>query len=418
MSETALQILDAFGDPTSPGEWSFAARHLGNAEFAEIANAARAHGKVLERDGLALFALGTAIRLVTQNGFATPGAATGVLDALRAVTTTQVDHPGARPLALGALPFDRESAAELSVPSVVAIEHEHRRVLLVVARPDELTELLESPGGALQPTDSDSAPPDHFELTSVQSHERFKELVAEAVAAIADGEFQKVVVAREVEVQGNRPFAPRDLLGRLRALYPSCVTFSLDNFVGASPELLCRTNDSTVTSHPLAGTIARSGDPEEDERLAKGLLASPKERSEHGIVVKAIVAGLEGLAANVSASPSPHLLELRNVVHLATTITGELAEPRPGALQVAMALHPTPAVGGWPRDRALSWLENHEKLERDRYAGPLGFMDANGDGEWWLGIRSALMDGTSSRLLAGVGSSPTPCPLPSSPRPS
>jgi menaquinone-specific isochorismate synthase len=403
MSQTALQVLDANGDPTNPNEWSFATRHLGNAEFAEIANAARARGKVLERDGMALFALGTAIRLVAVNGFSTPGADTGVLEVLRAVTTTELDHADAKPLALGALPFDRSSAAELTVPSVVAIEHEHRRLLLVVALPGELGELLGTPIGVLEAADEDSAPPDHFELTSVQTHERFKELVAEAVAAIADGEFQKVVVAREVEVQGNRPFAPRDLLGRLRALYPSCVAFSLDNFVGASPELLCRTSGPTVTSHPLAGTIARSGDPEEDERLAKGLLASPKERSEHGIVVKAIVAGLDGLAANVSASASPHLLELRNVVHLATTITGELVEPRPGALQVAMALHPTPAVGGWPRDQALSWLDNHEKLARDRYAGPLGYMDANGDGEWWLGIRSALMDGNSLRLLAGVG---------------
>jgi menaquinone-specific isochorismate synthase len=237
----------------------------------------------------------------------------------------------------------------------------------------------------------------------VQSHDSFKELVAAAVAAIRAGAFEKVVVAREVAVKGNRPFTPSDLLARLRALYPSCVTFSLDHFVGASPELLCRRRSSVVTSHPLAGTIARSGDPDEDERLARGLLASHKERSEHGIVVNAIVADLSGLTSEVTASPEPHLLELRNVVHLATTITGQLRDPLPGALEIAVALHPTPAIGGWPRAAAIEWIAEHEGLERDRYAGPLGYMDASGDGEWWLGIRSALLDGPHARLLAGVG---------------
>jgi menaquinone-specific isochorismate synthase len=158
-----------------------------------------------------------------------------------------------------------------------------------------------------------------------------------------------------------------------------------------------------VTSHPLAGTIARSGDPDEDERLARGLLASKKERSEHGIVVTAIVTALDELTSAVTASPEPHLLELRNVVHLATTISGTLREPLPGALEIAVALHPTPAIGGWPRAAAIAWITEHEGLERDRYAGPLGYMDATGDGEWWLGIRSALLDGAHARLLAGVG---------------
>jgi menaquinone-specific isochorismate synthase len=149
--------------------------------------------------------------------------------------------------------------------------------------------------------------------------------------------------------------------------------------------------------------VARSGDPEEDQRLARSLFASPKERSEHGIVVAAIADALRTLAPDVTASPEPHLLELRNVVHLATTIEAHLSEPMPKALELALALHPTPAVGGFPRAAALAWLSAHEALDRDRYAGPLGYMDAAGDGEWWLGIRSALLSGSSARLLAGVG---------------
>ena len=120
-------------------------------------------------------------------------------------------------------------------------------------------------------------------------------------------------------------------------------------------------------------------------------------------MVDAIVEALRGFAPEVTASAEPHLLELRNVVHLATTIEAHLREPMPGALELAVALHPTPAVGGFPEQAALIWLEKHEVLDRDRYAGPLGYMDAAGDGEWWLGIRSALLSGSSARLIAGVG---------------
>jgi menaquinone-specific isochorismate synthase len=304
---------------------------------------------------------------------------------------------------MGSLPFDNFAAGELVVPSVTVRIEADRATLICVGPRDALDALVCEPTAVVAEPVAPSAPPDHFELISVQSHERFKELVAEAVDAIAAGEFQKVVVAREVEVRANRPFAPSDLLARLRALYPSCVTFSMGNFVGASPELLCRRTGSLARAHPLAGTIARSGDPEEDERLAKSLLASSKNRSEHGFVVDAIVEALRGFAPEVTASAEPHLLELRNVVHLATTIEAHLREPMPGALELAVALHPTPAVGGFPEQAALIWLEKHEVLDRDRYAGPLGYMDAAGDGEWWLGIRSALLSGSSARLIAGVG---------------
>jgi menaquinone-specific isochorismate synthase len=404
VSSPSLECVDEHGATIEPCALAFASRPCSDEEFAAIATAARRTGRVLERDGLALFAVGTAITFVAKAGFATEGAAAASLEALQAIDspgdTTTAGHG---PVLLGALPFDSTAPAELTVPSVVALENDHLRLLVAVAPGAELDQLLSDPLASLDAARESTTPPDHFELTSVQSHESFKALVAEAVAAIERGAFEKVVLAREVAVVGNRPFAPSDLLARLRALYPSCVTFSLDHFVGASPELLCRRRDSVVTSHPLAGTVARSGDPDEDERLARGLLASPKERGEHGIVVNAIVADLSGLAAEVTASPEPHLLELRNVVHLATTITGHLREPLPGALEIAVALHPTPAIGGWPRAAAIEWIADHEGLERDRYAGPLGYMDATGDGEWWLGIRSALLDGKRARLLAGVG---------------
>lgn len=403
MSTTSLEFVDEHGTAVEPSEWSFASRACSEREFAGIAAAARRSGRVLERDGLAVFALGTAMMVRAKSGFATDRGAACVLEALQAISPRNDHTPVQGPLLLGALPFEASAPGELTVPKLVAIERDHLRVLVAVAPGAEVDQLYRDPLSSFEAPHATTAPPDHFELTSVQTHEAFRALVAEAIAAIAEGLFEKVVVAREVNVVANRPFVPSDLLGRLRALYPSCVAFSLGDFVGASPELLCRRSGSVVTSHPLAGTIARSGDPDEDARLARGLLASAKERSEHGIVVDAIVADLGELTSAVMASAEPHLLELRNVVHLATTISGHLREPAPGALEIAVALHPTPAVGGWPRAAAIEWLVNHERLERDRYAGPLGYMDASGDGEWWLGIRSAMLEGATARLLAGVG---------------
>ena len=416
-----VQISDESGRQLDPSTLMFAARELEPGELASIATLARSSGLVLERDGLSILALGAAARIVAPNGFSSATATmlvTAALNALErhalephALEPHALEPHGASddsrradtPLVIGSLPFDSFSPAELTIPVVTARVNEDSAVLICVAKADQIEALMAEPTSIVAKPVAAAPPPDHFELTSVQPHEEFKALVGDAVRAIASGEFQKVVVAREVEVRANRPFAPADLLGRLRALYPSCATFSMNNFVGASPELLCRRQGSRASAHPLAGTVARSGDPEEDERLAKRLFASPKERSEHGIVVTAIVDALDSFSSEVTFSPEPHLLELRNVVHLATTIEAQLNDPLPGALELALALHPTPAVGGFPTAAALKWLEANETLQRDRYAGPVGFMDATGDGEWWLGIRSALLSGSTARLIAGVG---------------
>lgn len=398
-----LAVVDEDGRTIDPSALAFGSRPLADEELNEIADRARAAGRAFERDGLGLYALGAAMRLIATKGFADSDAAAKVLDALARITPLAGEAHAHLPIALGSLPFETSSSAELVVPRVLARRDHHGTSLVVVAPRDALHETLRLPLATAPRAPTAIAPPDHFELISTRSHESFKQLVSDAVEAIRGGAFEKVVVAREVEVRANRRFAPKDLLERLRALYPSCAAFSFGDFVGASPELLCRREGSLVRTHPLAGTVARSGDPDEDERLARSLLASPKDRSEHGIVVNAIVEALLAFTPDVSASPEPHLLELRNVVHLATMIEAKLETPQPGVLELALALHPTPAVGGFPRPAALAWLHEHEALDRSRYAGPLGFMDAAGDGEFWLGIRSALLDGERARLLAGVG---------------
>jgi menaquinone-specific isochorismate synthase len=245
--------------------------------------------------------------------------------------------------------------------------------------------------------------PDGFALTSPRPHPEWQETIADAIAAIEDGALDKVVVAREVLVEANRPIVVADVLERLRALYPACFVFSVDGFIGASPELLVERRGSTVRSHPLAGTSPRSGDPHADELLVAQLLASVKDQREHRFVIDDISRVLGARCAELDVPAAPTIMQLRNVLHLGTEIQGTLRSPAPSALELAAALHPTPAVAGTPTPDALAWLDEHEGLERGRYAGPVGWVDGAGDGMFAIGIRSAEVSGSRARLFAGVG---------------
>jgi isochorismate synthase EntC len=153
----------------------------------------------------------------------------------------------------------------------------------------------------------------------------------------------------------------------------------------------------------MAGTVARSGDPEADRRLAAGLLASGKEREEHQYVVDAVASGLRPFCSTVSVPDEPSVVSFRNVSHLGTRVEGRLVAPAASALELALALHPTPAVAGTPTDEALAYIEAVERLDRGRYAGPVGWVDGDGNGEFAVGIRSAELAGSTARLFAGVG---------------
>ena len=253
---------------------------------------------------------------------------------------------------------------------------------------------------------SELAPPDEFRLASARPHHDFLNRVVAALAEIASGRLDKVVLAREVTVQANRPFRQSDLLARLRALHPSCTSFAIDGFIGASPELLISRRGAQIASKPLAGTAARSGDPDADKKAEAALFSSAKERLEHSVVVETIAAGLAPVAEHLEVPDEPLIFELRNVSHLGTLLKGTLARRDggyPTSLDLVGLLHPTPAVAGTPVDLALDYLAKLEEIDRDRYAGPLGWLDANGDGEWHLGIRSAIVSASSARLFAGVG---------------
>ncbi|MCU1493682.1 MAG: dhbC [Acidimicrobiaceae bacterium] len=390
----------------------------------EVVAAARrfafVEGRVLEREGAALYAWGDAARLELPLGVDDLRGVRSVRDFLGRIRPFESPHtestgdrttPGG-PIALGALAFDPKGWSELIVPRmVVVVNGDHRHAIGIGSKQHVAAMLDDFPFavGAEAPTPRPSdEPPDRFDLASARPHEDFRRRVSVAVEAVRAGNLDKVVLVREVIVTANRPVRQHHLLERLRALHPSCFAFAIDGFVGASPELLVRRRGAQVASQPLAGTVARSGDPEEDRHLAAALLASSKERAEHRIVVDAIVATLTPLCSSLDAPDVPHLLALRNVAHLATRVTGSLANPlegapMPSALDLAAALHPTPAVGGWPREEAMNYLRKNEDVDRGRFAGPVGWVGSDGDGEWWIGIRSTLLEGPTARLLAGVG---------------
>lgn len=372
---------------------------LDPAQPVDLLSVAQPSGFLFEREGHGLAGRGVALR-VDLEGL---GDVERVSEALAGLTVEDdLALAGTGAVALGALPFDPGAPASMVVPSVLVGRSPDGRQWCTTVAPPGSGHVRALGDGAGRPA-TDQPLPDGFTLTSPRSHAQWEATVARAVKAITAGDLEKVVVAREVLVQCNRPIVVHDVLDRLRTLYPGCTVFCVDGFLGASPELLVERHGSTVRCHPLAGTYPRSGDPAVDRQLASQLLASPKERREHRYAVDQITAVLRGLCRELTVPEQPVVMPLRNVVHLGTEIRGVLDEPAPSALELAARLHPTPAVGGTPTAAALDWLTEHEDLARGRYAGPVGWVDCRGDGSFSVGIRSAEVSGANARLFAGVG---------------
>jgi menaquinone-specific isochorismate synthase len=228
------------------------------------------------------------------------------------------------------------------------------------------------------------------------------EAVAEAVGLIEAGRLDKVVLARDYAVWSKERFDHRRVLARLQDRFPDCFVFAVDDLVGASPELLVRLKDRTVESVALAGSARRSGDPIEDEQIGKELLASAKNRHEHELTAASVGRVLGEVCERMMRDPEPVLVELANVRHLATRFHGRLSGPS-SALHIAGRLHPTAAVAGAPTEAALDAIRALEGMDRGRYAGPVGWMDQRGDGEFAIALRCAEISGARARLFAGAG---------------
>jgi menaquinone-specific isochorismate synthase len=231
----------------------------------------------------------------------------------------------------------------------------------------------------------------------------WQQAVGEAVRRITcSPTLRKVVLARDVYASADRPIDPRVLLRRLAARFPGCYTFACDGLVGATPELLISRAGWEVGSLVLAGTAPRGATPAEDGELARALLGSAKENEEHGYAAESLRGTLAPLCSAMWVAPRPELIRLPNVQHLGTRVRGTLASVR-SALALLNAVHPTAAVGGTPTGEAVEAIRELESLDRERYAGPVGWVDADGNGEFGIALRCAQLDGDRARLFAGCG---------------
>ena len=233
--------------------------------------------------------------------------------------------------------------------------------------------------------------------------------VAEVASEIRQGRFEKVVLARSVQVipeKANSRFSIETVLSRLRTSYPSTYIFVLQRgtrfFVGATPERLVQAQNGQIHTMALAGSAPRGTTVEEDERIGATLLQSEKNSIEHSIVVARVRDALLAHCQEVSVSATPRLLKLRNVQHLETSIVAELVPGR-CILDVIADLHPTPAVGGFPRKEALAEIRAVEEMDRGWYAGPIGWIGASGHGEFAVALRSGLISEHEATLFAGCG---------------
>jgi len=250
-------------------------------------------------------------------------------------------------------------------------------------------------------------PPSVVEREDVGGAGWFAAAVDHALQNIDVGLYRKIVLARAVELIADEPFRPLETLARLRERFPSCYSFSIANgqgqsFIGATPERLLRVESGRLHTEALAGSAARGASAREDARHGAALLTSDKDLREHQLVVESIIKRLGEVDLVVKPPSTPRLLKLPNVQHLWTPISVELAQEQ-DFLAVAAALHPTPAVGGQPREAARAGIASIENFDRGLYAGAIGWLDYHGDGEMVVAIRSGLIDGKRARLYAGAG---------------
>ena len=231
---------------------------------------------------------------------------------------------------------------------------------------------------------------------------QWEQAVAAAVERIKAGELRKVVLARDLRADASEDIDVRVLLSRLAGRFPDCYTFACAGLVGATPELLIRREGREVSSLVLAGTMARGGSKAEDEALSAALLGSAKNAEEHRYSVDSVRELLAPLCAELEVGNEPFLLQMADYQHLATSVTGVLARDA-SALALAASLHPTAAICGTPTEAALELIRELEGMDRGRYSGPVGWVDARGNGEWGIALRCGEIEGTRARLFSGNG---------------
>jgi isochorismate synthase len=379
-----------------------------------------------DRDGWALATLGS-LRTLESSGperFAAVAAAWREL-AASALADPPDGPPGAGPVAVGGFAFAPEGGVAphwagfapgaLTVPEIAIARRgeDVRLTVAVVATPDDvpdelvakaerrLAELRATPLPLLDP-----APAERARVASTAPPEHYEAAVARAVEQIRAGLYEKTVLAREVVVHAASDHDVAAVFDVLRGAFTSCYVFCVGAgdaaFIAASPELLVRREGLRASTVALAGSTRRSADPAVDDHLGEQLLRSDKNREEHAIVARRIAHKLRPHAVWVATHEDPVIIKVANIQHLATPIRAQLTQPR-SVVELAGALHPTPAVGGEPDAIATPGIPALEGLDRGWYAGAVGWTDANEDGEFCVALRCALLRGREARLYAGAG---------------
>ncbi len=379
-----------------------------------------------DRDACALAAIGC-VRALEARGVGRFGQVGRRWSALAADALADAPDgpPGSGLVAVGGFSFAGDGGASnrwqgfvpasMVVPEVSLARRGSRVSLTVnveVAPDDTLEDLRGRVGARLGELSTaslpllDPAPAGAYRVLSPMPPSHYEEAVARAVQRIRAGEFEKLVLARDVEVHAPLDHDVGAVLGLLREAFPSCYVFAVGRgdaaFVAASPELLVRREGQRASTVALAGSARRSADPAIDDHLGEQLLQSEKDREENEIVVRRIARALRPHSVWVTAAPEPALVKVANIQHLGTPIRAQLAVPV-GAIELAGVLHPTPAVGGEPLAVVERLIPALEGLDRGWYAGTVGWSDAAGDGEFCVALRCALVRGRLATLYAGGG---------------
>lgn len=316
-----------------------------------------------------------------------------------------LDHdstvPGSGPVALGCVPFVPGSPADLVVPRVQFRKDANGATSVTVVGDVDDRLIAE----ALTPREPSPATAASWSIDPVVGVDDYLAAVVAARDAVRAGHLTKAVIARPISVRSSEPIDVHAVLRRLRASFGSSYRYSIDGFIGASPELLVEIDGAIVRSHPLAGTAPRTGDVDNDARIAADLIASTKNQVEHRVVIDVVHDTLLRWASYLDWEPEPSIVTVANVQHLGTHMEGMLSQPGPSVIELVRALSPTPALGGHPRDAAIELIQRVEGFERGRYGGAVGWVDADGNGTWAVAIRCAELsdDRRAARLVAGGG---------------
>jgi menaquinone-specific isochorismate synthase len=358
----------------------------------DLNDIAAGDGVLFVRNGVGIAGRGEATRVPVDE-------AASVLGGLDHDSTVS----GCGPVAVGCVPFVPGSPADLLVPQV-----QFRKTadgvtgVTVVGDVGDAGALVDEALRAREPAPASAA---SWSIEPAVDVDRYLAAVAAARDAVRAGQLTKAVIARPISVRSSEPIDVHAVLRRLRASFGSSYRYSIEGFIGASPELLVEVDGPVVRSHPLAGTAPRTGDVDNDARIAAELIASTKDQVEHRVVIDVVHDTLLPWASYLDWEPEPSIVTVANVQHLGTRMEGILSQPGPSVIELVRALSPTPALGGHPRDAAIELIERVEGFERGRYGGAVGWVDAAGNGTWAVAIRCAELsaDHRSARLVAGGG---------------